>query len=86
DQVAAISCGIVNGQPVLDLDYGEDSTAGTDANFVLTSSSGIVEIQGTAEETPFSEEEFIAMLRLARLGCEELFAHQVRAIQVPRTT
>ena len=86
DQVAAISCGIVNGQPVLDLDYSEDSTAGTDANFVLTSSNGIVEIQGTAEETPFSEEEFTAMLRLARSGCEELFAHQVRAIHVPRTT
>ena len=86
DQVAAISCGIVNGQPVLDLDYSEDSTAGTDANFVLTSSNGIVEIQGTAEETPFSEEEFTAMLRLARSGCEELFAHQVRSIHVPRTT
>ena len=56
DHVAAISCGIYNGTPVLDLDYAEDSGADTDANFVLTGNGGIVEIQGTAEKTPFTEE------------------------------
>ncbi len=58
DHVAAISCGIYNGQPVIDLDYDEDSSAGTDANFVMTGKGGIVEIQGTAEGEPFSEEQF----------------------------
>src|SRR6478752_3540643 len=66
DHVAAISCGIVKGQPVLDLDYDEDSTAETDANFVLTGAGGLVEIQGTAEGAPFTEENLIQMLRLAR--------------------
>jgi len=72
DHVAAISCGIHNGVPVLDLDYAEDSTAGTDANFVLTGSGGIVEVQGTAESAPFSEEEFAALMALARKGIGQL--------------
>jgi ribonuclease PH len=76
DQVAAVSCGIVKGEVVLDLDYDEDSTAGTDANFVLTGSGGLVEIQGTAEGAPFSDEEFAQMLRLARKGIGELVALQ----------
>ncbi len=70
--VAAVSCGIVDGQAVLDLDYAEDSTAAVDANFVLTGAGGIVEIQGTAEHTPFSEAQFAAMLALAQKGIAEL--------------
>ena len=66
DHVAAISCGLVAGAPTLDLDYAEDSSAGTDANFVMTGSGGIVEIQGTAEGAPFSEEDFSRLLQLAR--------------------
>jgi ribonuclease PH len=62
DHVAAISCGIHDGQPVLDLDYLEDSSAGTDANFVMTGKGGIVEIQGTAEGEPFTEEQFAALM------------------------
>ena len=76
DHVAAISCGIWKGTPVLDLDYAEDSTAETDANFVLTGSGGLVEIQGTAEGAPFSDEEFAALLKLARKGIGELVARQ----------
>jgi ribonuclease PH len=72
DHVAAVSCGIVKGEPLLDLDYDEDSTAETDANFVLTGSGGLVEIQGTAEGAPFSDEEFTRMLKLARKGIGEL--------------
>ena len=70
--VAAISCGIYEGTPVLDLDYDEDSAAETDANFVLTGSGGIVEVQGTAEGKPFSEEEFLQLLGLARAGIADL--------------
>ena len=65
DHVAAISCGIHNGQPVIDLDYLEDSSAGTDANFVMTGRGGIVEIQGTAEGEPFSEDELKALMDLS---------------------
>jgi len=72
DMVSAISCGIYNGAPVLDLDYAEDSTAETDANFVITGKGGICEIQGTAEKEPFSEEEFLKLLELAKKGCGEL--------------
>ncbi|MEP0942654.1 MAG: ribonuclease PH [Rhizobiaceae bacterium] len=72
DNVAAISCGIYNGAPVLDLDYDEDSEAETDANFVMTGTGGIVEIQGTAEGTPFSEDEFAALIGLAKKGIGEL--------------
>src|SRR5580698_10000292 len=75
-QVAAVSCSIVKGKIVLDLDYDEDSTADTDANFVLTGSGGLVEIQGTAEGVPFGDEEFAEMLRLARKGIAELVALQ----------
>jgi ribonuclease PH len=76
DHVAAISCGIYKGTPVLDLDYPEDSAAETDANFVLTGSGGLVEIQGTAEGAPFSDDEFGQLLKLARKGVAELVALQ----------
>jgi ribonuclease PH len=79
--VAAISCGLFKGAAVLDLDYDEDSTAQADANFVLTGAGGIVEIQGTAEGDPFSEEEFIALLHLARAGCADLTSAQTAAIE-----
>src|SRR5919109_504857 len=71
-QVAAISCGLWKGTPVLDLDYPEDSTAQADANFVLTGSGGIVEVQGTAEREPFSAEAFQAMMALAKRGVAQL--------------
>ncbi len=80
DHVAAVSCGIVGGQPVLDLDYAEDSTAGTDANFVMTGAGGLVEIQGTAEGAPFSDEEFTKLLSLARKGIMELVRLQKEAL------
>jgi ribonuclease PH len=76
DQVAAVSCGMFEGVPVLDLDYAEDSKAGADANFVLTGQGGIVEVQGTAEGAPFSEGDLAALLALARKGAAELFARQ----------
>ncbi|MCM2504019.1 ribonuclease PH [Aureimonas altamirensis] len=76
DHVAAISCGIHNGQPVIDLDYLEDSSAGTDANFVMTGRGGIVEIQGTAEGEPFSEDELKALMDLAKAGIAELVEKQ----------
>jgi ribonuclease PH len=79
-QVAAVSCGLSGGQPVLDLDYEEDSAAEADANFVLTEAGGIVEVQGTAERAPFSEAEFLALMRLARQGTEALFAAQRDAL------
>jgi ribonuclease PH len=82
DHVAAVSCGIHQGVPVLDLDYAEDSTAGTDANFVLTGAGGLVEIQGTAEGVPFSEAEFGALLALARKGTTELVALQKEALRL----
>lgn len=72
DSVAAVSCGIFKGAPVLDLDYDEDSNAEADANFVLTGKGGIVEIQGTAEADPFSEDAFLELLRLAKKGVIEL--------------
>ena len=80
DHVAAISCGIHNGTPVLDLDYAEDSDADTDANFVLTGNGGIVEIQGTAEKTPFTETQFLALLALARKGIGKLVDLQKMAV------
>src|SRR5580704_1438930 len=76
DSVAAISCGVVDGVAVLDLDYAEDSHAMTDANFVLTGTGGIVEIQATAEGAPFDEASFHAMLALARAGIAELTRRQ----------
>ncbi len=80
DSVSAISCGIWQGNPVLDLDYAEDSEADTDANFVLTGSGKIVELQSTAERDPFDEELFLSMLNLARKGCKELEAAQRKAL------
>jgi ribonuclease PH len=80
DSVAAVSCGIVAGTPVIDLDYAEDSTAETDANFVLTGSGGIVEIQATAEGAPFDQEGFARMLDLARAGIAELTRRQREAL------
>ena len=79
-QVAAISCGLWEGTPVLDLDYPEDSTAQADANFVLTGDGGIVEVQGTAEEKPFTEAEFLNLLSLAKKGVGELARLQRLAI------
>src|ERR1041384_7210599 len=76
DHVGAVSCGIWKGTPVLDLDYAEDSTAETDANFVMTGTGGLVEIQGTAEGAPFSDEELAALLKLARKGIGELIGLQ----------
>jgi ribonuclease PH len=82
DSVAAISCGVIGGTAVLDLDYAEDSQAETDANFVLTATGGIVEIQATAESAPFDEALFAEMLRLARTGVAELTRHQRAALGV----
>lgn len=79
-QVAAVSCGLLDGVALLDLDYAEDSTAGTDANFVMTSSGGLVEVQGTAEAEPFTEEQLLRLLRLARLGTDQIFAEQRRVL------
>lgn len=76
DHVAAVSCGIYGGTPVLDLDYAEDSSADTDANFVMTGSGGIVEIQGTAEGSPFSQDAFLDLLRLAQDGISRLVGLQ----------
>tara|TARA_R110000787_G_scaffold16622_25_gene50783 strand:- start:25420 stop:26226 length:807 start_codon:yes stop_codon:yes gene_type:complete len=80
--VAAISCGIFRGEPVLDLDYLEDSTAMADANFVLSGDGGIVEIQATAEEEPFGDEAFTELMRLARKGIAELVEHQAKALGI----
>src|SRR5437763_15588703 len=80
DSVAAISCGVVEGTPVLDLDYAEDSNAETDANFVLTGSGGIVEIQATAEGAPFDDASFTRMLALARAGIADLTRQQHQAL------
>ena len=80
DHIAAISCGVFSGTAVLDLDYAEDSQADTDANFVLTGSGNIVEVQATAEKTPFSEEQFAALLALARKGVAKLIDLQKMAV------
>ena len=80
DHVAAISCGIWKGEAMLDLDYAEDSSAETDANFVLTGAGGLVEIQGTAEGAPFSDEQLAQLLKLARKGVGELIALQKQAL------
>ena len=75
-QVAAVSCGIHAGAVVLDLDYIEDSAAGTDGNFVVTSDGGLVEVQATAEGATYDDEALLRMLRLARIGCDGIFAAQ----------
>ena len=78
--VAAVSCGLFEGEAVLDLDYAEDSNAQADANFVLTGDGGLVEIQGTAEESPFAEEAFLRLLELAKKGIGELTTLQRMAL------
>jgi ribonuclease PH len=80
DNVAAVSCGIYNGTPVLDLDYAEDSEADTDANFVMTGDGRIIEVQGTAERTPFSHDEFLALMALAQKGIARLVDLQKIAV------
>ena len=79
-QVAAVSCGIHEGTPVLDLDYVEDSSAGSDGNFVLTGDGAIVEAQISAEGATFDEEQLLRLLRLARIGCADIFAGQLKAV------
>ena len=81
EKVAAISCGIVNGQPVLDLDYIEDSSADADANFVLIEGGKIAEAQATAEGATYDEEGLLRLLRLARIGCNKIFAAQEKAVR-----
>ena len=78
-KVAAVSCGIHGGTAVLDLDYDEDSTAGADGNFVLTDDGSIVEAQVTAEGECYDEEGLLRLLRLARIGCSQIFAAQDKA-------
>jgi ribonuclease PH len=80
DHIAAVSCGVYNNTAVLDLDYAEDSEAETDANFVMTDNGNIVEIQATAEKTPFSEEQLLTLLALARKGVEKLVNLQKMAV------
>ena len=79
-QVAAVSCGIYEGTPVLDLDYAEDSNAHADANFVLLSDGNIAEAQATAEGATYDEEALLRLLRLARIGCADIFAAQLKAV------
>ena len=79
-QVAAVSCGVVAGGPVLDLDYLEDSSAGADANFVMTSAGKLIEVQGTAEAAPFTRDEFLKLLDLAEGGIAELIRVQRNAL------
>jgi ribonuclease PH len=80
DHVAAVSCGVFRGTAVLDLDYAEDSEADTDANFVMTGTGNIIEVQGTAEKEPFSEEQLLALLALARKGTGKLIELQKMAV------
>jgi ribonuclease PH len=80
DKVGAISCGIYQGTPVLDLDYDEDSVAEADGNFVLTGNGRIVEVQASAEGATYDEEGLLRLLRLARIGCGEIFAAQDKAV------
>ncbi|MGB1155962.1 MAG: ribonuclease PH, partial [Alphaproteobacteria bacterium] len=79
-QLAAISCGICEGTALLDLDYAEDSSAETDANFVMVADGGIVEIQATAEESPFAQTEFMALLALAKKGVSDIADAQNKAL------
>ncbi len=80
-RVAAISCGICDGTPVLDLDYSEDSCADADANFVLIEGGQIAEVQATAEGATYDEEGLLRLLRLARIGCDRIFAAQAAAVK-----
>ena len=85
DQVAAVSCGVCDGVPVLDLDYEEDSEAEADSNFVLTGAGQIVEIQATGEKRGFTRAEFDRLFALAETGCTELFALQKAALEAVRS-
>ena len=76
DQVAAISCGVVNGTVMTDLDYEEDSNAEVDANFVISASGGLIEVQATGESGPFTKMQFNEMLYLAEYSCQKLFEKQ----------
>lgn len=78
--VSAVSVGLQNGEPLLDLNYDEDSGIGTDMNFVMTSAGTFVEVQGTAEHIPFSKEQLLQMMDVASLGCQELFAQQAKVM------
>ncbi len=80
-KVAAVSCGIFQGNPVLDLDYDEDSAADADANFVLIEGGQIAEVQATAEGATYDEEALLRLLRLARIGCDRIFAAQDEAVK-----
>lgn len=75
-QVAAVSCGVIESAPALDLDYAEDSSAEVDANFVLAGDGRMIEVQATGEQRPFTDEEFAELMRLAKLGCGQLFEMQ----------
>ena len=79
-QVAAVSCGIFNDVPVLDLDYPEDSAAQVDANFVMATGGKLIEVQGTGEQRAFTRFEFNSLVDLAESGCEQLFAAQRKAL------
>jgi ribonuclease PH len=81
DAIAAVSVGIYEGVPVLDLDYAEDSACGTDMNVVMTGAGGLVEVQGTAEGEPFSRQQLDAMISLAEQGIRELAAAQREALE-----
>jgi ribonuclease PH len=80
-RIAAVSCGIFNGTPVLDLDYNEDSAADADANFVLIEGGQIAEVQATAEGATYDEEGLLRLLRLARIGCDRIFAAQAEEVR-----
>jgi ribonuclease PH len=82
DSVAAVSVGVYEGTPVLDLDYPEDSACGTDMNVVMTGSGGLIEVQGTAEGSPFSRSEMNAMLDLAQKGIAQLISAQKAALKI----
>ena len=82
DMVAAVSCGLYDGEAVLDLDYAEDSNAQADANFVLTARGRIIEVQGTAEDEPFTRAQFIKLLDLARQGTDQLAVAQRAALGI----
>jgi len=80
-KIAAISCGIYQGNPVLDLDYVEDSSADADANFVLIQGGQIAEVQATAEGATYDEEGLLRLLRLANIGCGQIFSAQEKAVK-----
>lgn len=82
DQIAAVSCGILGTEPILDLDYNEDSNISTDANFVMNSTGGIVEIQASAEKKVFSRNEFNSLFNLADLGIKDLMRAQISALNL----